>query len=115
VTVEYEICWSQSAVRDLDEILEYIAADRSVDHALKEYERIRRSIAELSSFPRRCRQVPELQDLGFVELRELILHPYRIFFRMVDNKIILLGVLDSRRDVEELLIQRALSIPEELA
>jgi plasmid stabilization system protein ParE len=114
VTAEYEICWSQSAIRDLDEILEYIAADRSVDQALKEYERIRRSIADLSRFPRRCRQVPELQDLGLVDFRELILHPYRIFFHMVDSKVFLIGVLDSRRDLEELLIQCALCIPDDL-
>jgi hypothetical protein len=32
---------------------------------------------------------------------------------MLDNKVILLGVLDSRRDLEELLIERALSLPDE--
>ncbi len=108
MTEAIEVLWSQSAVRDLDEILEYLAEQASIDRALELYEEVRRRVASLSSLPQRCRYVPELKDLGLTEFRESILPPYRIFFRLVEKRVILLGVLDSRRDLEEILIQRAL-------
>ena len=108
MTETFEIFWSQSAVRDLDEILEYQAEQASIDLALELYEKVRRRVASLSSLPRRCRFVPELKGLGLAEFREAILPPYRIFFRLTEKRVILLGVLDSRRDLEEILIQRAL-------
>jgi plasmid stabilization system protein ParE len=104
----FEVFWSQSAVSDLDDILDYLAEGAGVDRALALYEKVRRRVASLSRFPRRCRYVPELKAQGLTEFRESILPPYRIFFRLVEGRVILLGVLDSRRDLEELLVQRAL-------
>ncbi len=37
--------------------------------------------AESLSFPRRCRYLPELKDLGLTEFREAILPPYRILIQ----------------------------------
>jgi toxin ParE1/3/4 len=104
----FQITWTRTAVRDLDEILEYIAADRTVDQALLVYEELRRSIASLSTMPRRCRLVPELHDVGLFEYREIIERPYRLVFRIADHDVVILAVLDSRRDLEELLVQRAI-------
>ena len=104
----FEVFWSRSAVSDLDDILDYLAEHAGIDHALDLYEKVRRRVASLSTLPRRCRFVPELKGLGLSEFRESILSPYRLFFRLVDQRVILLGVLDSRRDLEEILIQRAL-------
>jgi len=104
----FDITWSRTAVRDLDEILEYIAAERDVDQALQVYERLRHSIGSLSSMPRRFRQVPELVDVGLLEYREVIERPYRLVFRVADHGVVIPAILDSRRDVEELLVQRAI-------
>lgn len=104
----FDVLWSQAAVSDLDEILDYLSAEASIDRALKLYEEVRRRVASLCRFPRRCRHVPELRAIGLGEFRESILPPYRLFFRLVENRVILLGVLDSRRDLEEVLVQRAL-------
>jgi plasmid stabilization system protein ParE len=104
----FEITWARAAVRDVDEILEYIAAERGVDQALQVYEALRHSIASLATMPRRCRQAPELLDIGLFEYREIVEPPYRLVFRIVDREIVILAILDSRRDLEELLIQRAI-------
>jgi len=102
-----EICWTRSAVRDLDEILEYIAADRGIDRALQLYETLRHRIASLTTMPHQCRLVPELKDIGLLEHREIIESPYRLIFRVTGHRVAILAVLDSRRDLTELLIQRA--------
>jgi toxin ParE1/3/4 len=104
----FGITWTRTAVRDLDEILGYIAAERGVDQALQLYETLRHSIASLATMPRRCRQVPELLDIGLLEYREVIERPFRLVFRIVDQEVAILAVLDSRRDLVELLIQRAI-------
>ncbi len=104
----FDVVWSQAAVTDLDDILDFVAERDDVDRALKLYERIRRRVSSLSSYPHRCRHVPELEAIGLFEFREAIDPPYRIFFRLVGNQAILLGILDSRRDLEALLIRRAL-------
>ncbi len=103
----FEVLWTPSAVSDLDEILDYLAEEASVDRALEVYERVRDQVKSLSRFPRRCRYVPELKTLSLTEFREAIVPPHRIFFRLLENRVILLGVLDGRRDLEEILIQRA--------
>ncbi|MEM7356199.1 MAG: type II toxin-antitoxin system RelE/ParE family toxin [Acidobacteriota bacterium] len=104
----FEVFWSQSAVRDLDEILDFVAREASIDQALALYAKVRERVASLTTLPRRCRYAPELESLGLREFRESLVPPYRIFFRLVEERVILVGILDSRRDLGELLIQRAL-------
>jgi len=67
-------------------------------------------VDSLREHPARCRWVPELKDLGIETYRELILPPYRICFRLEKSRVVLLGVLDSRRDLEELLVKRLLDV-----
>lgn len=112
----YEIIWGRSALRDLDEILEYIATDvdRGVDQALSTYEQLRSKVSTLKRYPRRCRRVPELDRLGLREFRELIVNPFRIVFRLTEGEVRLIGVLDSRRDLETLLTHRALVNPSQV-
>jgi plasmid stabilization system protein ParE len=108
VSETFDVLWTPSAVSDLDEILDYLDEEAGIDRALEVYARVRGQVSSLSRLPRRCRYVPELKALGLTEFREAIVPPHRIFFRLVEQRVILLGVLDGRRDLEEILIQRAL-------
>ncbi len=104
----FGVIWSRSAIRDLDTILDFVAADSGTDRAVALYERIRGQIEILSSYPRRARVVPELEQIAVGEFRELLFHPYRILFRLDGSKVVLVGILDSRRDLEAILVDRAL-------
>ncbi len=108
MTETFAVFWSESAASDLEDILDFVADRDGVDRALELYENLRRRVASLSKYPRRCRYVPELKAIGLSEFRESIHPPYRLLFRLVGDQVILLGVLDSRRDLEALLIRRAL-------
>jgi toxin ParE1/3/4 len=105
---KYEVIWTDTAVRDLDCILEYVTARDSVGAAIHLYEKLTERIDGLSTTPARCRVVPEVREIGVAEFRELLVGPYRIPFRIAENKVVLVGVLDGRRDLEEILIERAL-------
>ena len=52
--------------------------------------------------------MPELRAEGLELYEELVVSKYRVLFRVRDRDVVLLGVLDGRRDLVELLIQRAM-------
>jgi len=104
----YSIVWSPVSLRDLDEIIAYVALHDSPEAAARLFTNISSRIKTLSLFPKRCRIVPELKEQGIQEYHELIVGPYRIFFRLEGRRVAIVGVLDGRRDLEEILLQRAL-------
>lgn len=105
----YRIEWAPIASQDLDETLEYISVQSGVDRAIALYSTIQAKVNRLSAFPTRCRVVPELRAIGVMEYRELIVPPYRVFFRISGAVVGTVGVLDGRRDLGEILIRRALA------
>jgi toxin ParE1/3/4 len=101
----YEIIWARVAENDLNEIIDYIAMD-SPANALKIFKKIKNKASSLYTMPERCRIVPELKDQGVMQYRELILSPWRIMFRVTEMKVYVLSVLDSRRNIEDILLKR---------
>ena len=108
VADRYRLRWSKTAEDDLSAILEYVTRSEGADRALALYEDLRRRVSTLNSLPRRARVVPELEAVGLQEFRELLVGPYRLCFRLDGRVVVLLAVLDGRRDLAELLIERAL-------
>ena len=104
----FRIVWTRASIVDLDQIIDYVALDSGVDHALGLYEKIRDKIDSLSRLPRRGRIVPELESISVLEFREILMDRYRIIFRIDDKKVVLVGVFDGRRDLEAILVDRAL-------
>lgn len=104
----YSIEWAPVAQNDLDDLLEYIAARDCVDAALHLYEKLMQEIDSLTIHPGRCRIPPELKRIGVLEYHELIVSPYSVFFRIRGKQLGIIAVFDRRRDLGELLIERAL-------
>lgn len=102
-----EVIWAPSAIRDMDDILDYVATSQGGDSAEHLYLKVASRIESLSRFPRRARLVAELRRVGVREYRELIVSHYRILFRIVGQTVAILGVLDGRRDLSELIMRRA--------
>jgi toxin ParE1/3/4 len=102
---KYEIIWTNVAENDLKEIIEYISID-SYHNALAILKDIKQSASNLYTFPERGRIVPELQAQGILQYRELIIPPWRLIYRIDEQKIYVLSVIDSRRNVEDILLSR---------
>jgi toxin ParE1/3/4 len=102
---KFKVGWSRVAEDDLAGILEYIAADNP-DQARKKLKEIKRKAGELPAFPEKGRLVPELLDQGILIYREFIVPPWRIIYRITENNVYVLSVLDSRRNIEDILLSR---------
>ena len=102
---KYQIVRAEVAESDLKEIIEYIAND-SLDKALQILDKIKQCASSLYAYPERGRIVPELQDQGIYTYRELIVPPWRIVYRISAKNVYVLSVLDSRRNVEDILLKR---------
>lgn len=103
----YSVDWSATAAADLRAIIENIARD-SVSAAAAVLERIGVHASRLRSFPSRGRIVRELEDQGIRSYRELIVTPWRIIFKIEARTVLVLAVLDARRNLEDLLLDRFL-------
>ena len=104
----FRILWAPVAAQDLDDIIDYIATQDGPDAATRVYAKVKSRTQSLATHPRRCRFVPELRSVGVTEYRELIVAPYRVFFRIDERAVGIVGVLDGRRDLEETLIRRSM-------
>jgi len=103
--IEYEVIWSYIAESDLNKIIEYIAED-STNNALTVFYKIKDKCLGLYTFPNRGRIVPELQKYGILLYRELIIEAWRVIYRISDNYVYLLSVIDTRQNVEDILLNR---------
>lgn len=101
----YSVEWSVTARDDLEAIAAYIAADSAIK-ALKVVERIEARAETLSSLPMRGRVVPELRWHGVMTFQELIEKPWRLIYRIESHRVVVVSVLDGRRSLEDLLLDR---------
>jgi len=102
---KYDVVWSNIAENDLKNIVDYIADD-SPPNALKIIKRIKQKASSLYTFPERERIVPELRDQGILQYRELVISPWRILYRISEKSVLVLSVLDSRPNIEDILLKR---------
>ena len=102
---EYEVIWAKTAENDLLKIIEYIAQD-SQRNALKILRKIKKQVDDLYHSPKRCRIVPELYDQGVTQYREMIIRPWRVMCRISGSQVYVLSVLDSRQNIEDILLKR---------
>ena len=101
----FAVKWAKSADQDLMRIVEYIANDSIVD-ALAALERIKNQAEALKKFPERGRIVPELASQGLYAYREKVVTPWRLIYRVEVERVYVLTVVDSRRNLEDVLLER---------
>lgn len=101
----YQVFWTQTAQQDLIKIIKYIANDSEIN-AKSIYETIKRKSDNLRQMPLQGRIIPELKYFGIVLYTELITTPWRIIYKIEENKVWVLAVIDGRRNVEDILLNR---------
>ncbi len=105
MTATLKVVWSESAYRDLADIVQYIAKD-SPTTARTILTKIKQTVAELYHSPLRGRFVPELQEQGILFYRQLVIPPWRVLYRVAQNTVLVVAVFDSRQNVEDILFKK---------
>ena len=96
---------SPFAQDDLNEIIEYYSSysQNYVETTISEFEE---NVMSLQQHPKSGRIVPELERQGIIQYRELIQGYYRIIYKISKDKVIILTVIDGRRNFEEVIIEK---------
>ena len=100
-----EVLWTETAQADLEHVVSFIAED-DIASALAVAERVQRRYETQGQHPERGRVVPELRAMGTPTHRELIEGPWRIVYRYDERGVSVVSVLDGRRDLSSLLLER---------
>jgi toxin ParE1/3/4 len=97
---------TEDAEADILGIWKYVARHDSVQQASSLLDGLQEACFSLCSFPDRGHCPPELQRVYVLEYCEHHYKPYRIIYRAIDRKVFIHCVLDGRRDLQELLLER---------
>ncbi|NOQ30508.1 MAG: plasmid stabilization protein [Helicobacteraceae bacterium] len=105
---QFEVIWTKNAEFDLELIIEYIKTN-SFDTAKKIFFALKEECKSLYCFPQRKKIVPELQQIGILKYREIIHKRWRIIYKIDNTKVYILLVIDSSRNLEDILFQRLIN------
>lgn len=96
-----KIVWTEPALKDLDEIAEYIALDK-LSAAQLLVQNVFKRIDLLSQSPNSGRKVPELSPSKY---KEVIVGPCRVFYRATGETVYILHVMRVERELRRYLLR----------
>ena len=105
-----EIEWTTDGVDSLNEILEYYVLRAGENIASGIYDKIMKEIELLEVQEIKTKQTQELKDIGIFDVYELSIHPWKVYYKIKNDnkKAYILFVLDTRRNIEEILISKVI-------
>ena len=101
--------WTKNAKDDLLDIITCIKADDSPTTAKNVSKKLKDKAQSSHFFPLKGRVVPELQVEGIVHYREIIVSPWRIIYKVGNDTVYIMSIIDSRQNLDDLLLKKILS------
>ncbi len=90
-----EVIWTYPAWEDLAAVADYIARD-SENYAATFVQEVNEAAASLADFAERGVVVPEFGD---ETVRELLVRPYRLVYKLTEDKVIVLTLVHGARRI----------------
>ena len=103
----YRLLWTKSAEDDLLNIIGHIKSD-SPKNAKSVFSKIKKHAGSSNFFPLKGRVVPELQQEGITLYREVVVALWRIIYKVGDDTVFVMAIIDSRQNVEDILLHKLL-------
>src|SRR4051812_6537344 len=104
----FKVFLTDNALRDLEDILDFIATEDSNLAAASVLTHFEKVFKHLEPFPDRGNHPKELVALGMKEFRETHFKPFRIIYRVSSKFVYVELIADGRRDMQTLLSRRLL-------
>ena len=106
--MKYRVELTRDAESDLNRLAGYIATHQSIKQATYVVAQLETVTKKLATFPERGVFPPELVALGIREYRQVFFKPYRLVYRILGNRVLVLLIADARQDMVALLAERLL-------
>lgn len=97
MATKVKITFAESAVKDLEEIISWYIKQDVPDVGSRIVQEILSQVERLTIFPESGRIVPEF---GMVNLREIVIPPFRIIYRAMNKGISVVRVWRSERNLK---------------
>lgn len=107
--MKFSVVLTEGAEFDLADIHEFVGRQDGWSRADHLLDAIHGVLDKLSDFPERGEYPPELSSLGIKQFRQVHHKPYRMIYQVSQNTVVVLLVVDGRRDMQTLLQRRLLS------
>ncbi len=104
----YQVMLTRDVAFDLEELHRYIEQHDLPERADYVLDQLEEALTSLSSNPQRGVWPKELVTIGLREYREIYFKPYRIIYRVMNDKVYVMLIADGRRDMQSLLQRRLL-------
>jgi toxin ParE1/3/4 len=104
---KYLINITQNAENDLNRIILFNAKN-SLQTTIKILEKIQSRIYSLDHSPHKGAYVPELLAKNIKEYRQITESPWKIIYKVNNNTVSVLAVVDSRRNLSDILFKKLL-------
>jgi len=108
--MKYTVDLTRSAEADLNDIVDWIARNDSLAHAVHVLEQIQSKLESLCRQPERVSVPFELRKLGIDKYRQVLFKPCRIIYHVRDRRVIVNLIVDGRRDMSVLLQRRLTAV-----
>lgn len=107
--MSYKIIWSEDASLNLVDIVSYIKLHSGKKIAKEIYTRIKKKVDNIIDFSKAGLIVPELYSIGITDIYQILESPWKIYYKILDDKILVLSVIDGRRNLEEILYRKIIT------
>jgi toxin ParE1/3/4 len=109
--MQRRVVWTEVARHDLEGIVSQVSAD-DPRAALDLLARLETKALSLAGSFGRGRVIPELGRLHLRQYRESVVGPFHLLYRLTSAKALVLAVLDGRRSLEDVLLERLVAFAE---
>jgi toxin ParE1/3/4 len=107
--MRYPVHVTLAAWRDLEEIVDWIADHDSLDNAVYVLDRLLETAQTAGNFPQHGSRPAELPAGMATEYRQLFFKPYRVIYKITEDKVVIHLIADGRRNLQSLLMRRLTS------
>jgi len=104
----FEVLLTRDARLDLEELHTWLSGAASAPAADRLLAEMTQAMERLARFPNRGSIPRELLELGVQQYRQILVKPWRLVYQVQDQRVIVMLIADTRRDLASLLMTRLL-------
>ncbi len=104
----WQVILAPDFLADLFELYQFVTLKDGQQKAKQLVTKLEKAARSLKDFPERGHRLPELATMGIQDILEMVIPPYRILYKIQSTNVHILACIDSRRDLDQILIRRSL-------